>query len=65
MNDGTADAFHRFKGTLNKCVARLHKHLNGYVGRDQVAFNQIPAEVEVSLRSSRKADLDFLESDLE
>ena len=65
VNDGAANAFDRFKRALDERIARLHQHLDGNVGRDQVALDQVAAEVKIGLRSGGKADLDFLESHLD
>ncbi|HUJ49773.1 MAG TPA: hypothetical protein VLW25_06225, partial [Bryobacteraceae bacterium] len=51
-------------GALDQGIARLHQHLDGYVARDQVALDEVAAEVEVGLGSGGEADLDFLESQI-
>ena len=65
MDDGAANAFHRFERALDQRIAGLHQHLDGYVARDQIALDQVAAEVKIGLGSGGEADLDFLESQLD
>src|SRR5690606_11593233 len=53
----------RFDGAADQVFARLRQHNNGDVVRDTVFVDELPYEIEVGLRSRRKADLDFLEAD--
>ena len=56
---GTSDAF---KGASNQIFAALHENLDGYVARDQIIFDQVAAEIKISLAGGRKTDLNFLKT---
>jgi len=64
MDDGPARALEGIQCALDDVLTRLGKHLDGDIGRNVPAFDEIPHKVELGLRGSRKADLDFLETDL-
>ena len=64
VDDGMLCALQGFKGLGDDVFPCLRQHLNRYIVRNQILFDQRPAELVFRFGCSRKADLDFLESDL-
>ena len=55
----------RFVGSLDEFVASLGQHLNCYVFRYVLVFNQKSHEVEVGLACRRKSNFDFFVTHLD
>ena len=64
MDDGAGHAFQRFESATNQVLTRLGQHLYGHVVGNTVFLDELAHEVELDLRGRRKADFDFLETDL-
>ncbi|NYD81584.1 hypothetical protein HD884_001647 [Ochrobactrum intermedium] len=65
MNDGLTCTAQGFESACDEVSARLGEHLNGHIVRYQFLFDQPTNKVELRLRSGRKRNLDFLETDFQ
>ena len=64
MDDRIAAALERLEGPADDMLSRLCQHLESYVLRNQIAFDQGAQEFVFSLRRRREPYLDLFESDL-
>ena len=62
MYNGMLHTLERFKGLGNDMLSCLRQNLNGNIVRDQILFNQCAAKFIFCLRSSRKTNFNFFES---
>ena len=65
MDDRALRAFERLERAPDQWLARLRQHLHRHVVGNQPLVDQAPDEIELGLRGRRKADLDFLEAELD
>jgi hypothetical protein len=61
MAPGASD---RFETSLDQFRPGLGQHLDRHIVRDQTLLDQLTDKNEIRLRRSRKADLNFLETEL-
>ena len=64
MQDRVFGTLERIKGLVDEMLPRLCQHLNGDIIGDMVTFDKFSAEIEISIGSRRKADLDLSETHL-
>ena len=62
VHDGALHALQTFVCALQQIFAALHQHLNGYVVRNEVLFNQQTNEIKIRLRSRRESNFNFFET---
>ena len=62
VEDGAFGTNHRFHCSLDKIITSLGHDHGGDVVRNQIVVDQMPDHIEVDLRGSGKAYLDFLET---
>ena len=65
MDNGTLGTDHGFHRAVNQRVLGGRHDLDGHIIGHQVLFDQVADKVEFDLRRSRKADLDFLKTDVQ
>ncbi len=65
VEDRVAGALQRFDRAVNQLRARLTQHLDRHVWRNAIFVDDAPDEIEVGLRSGRKAHFDFGEADFQ
>ncbi len=65
VEDRALDTLERLEGALDERLARGRQHLDPDIVRDQVLLDQGTDEIEIRLRRRGKADLDFLDADLD
>ncbi|CAM2148194.1 hypothetical protein PT2222_10426 [Paraburkholderia tropica] len=64
MHDRARCAIERLERAGNQIFTRLHEHFDRHVVGNALFVDELAHEIEVGLRSGRKADFDFLEADL-
>ncbi len=55
MDDGAPRTDQRLIGAHDQLIARLGQHLDGDVGRDVLALDELAAEIEIGLRWRRES----------
>ena len=65
VNNGTGYTFQGFKSAAHQMLTCLGQHLHGHVIRNALFLDELAHEVELDLRSRRKAHFNFLEADLD
>jgi hypothetical protein len=64
VNDGAVHPSYRLESALDERLSGLHQYLDSHVARDQMALDELAAEIKISLRRRGKSNLDFPESDI-
>ena len=64
MDNDVLRAFHRLKRPADQVFTALHKHLNGHIVRDIIAFDKRAQDLIFRLGRGREADLDLFNADI-
>ena len=65
VHDRAPGAADRLEAALDQFGARLGQHLDGDVLGHEILLDELADKGEIGLRGGRKADLDFLEAELD